>query len=70
MGVSTYFGLLAEFGTSEIPLDRVAGKFFGVHDDREQMRRAAMDKHPVPEYSGAVRRSAQSTPIPEFYGSE
>jgi hypothetical protein len=57
VSISTYFALLAEFGTSEIPLDKVAGKFFGVHDDREQKRRAAMNKHPIPVYRGAGQRS-------------
>ena len=27
---STYFGLLAEFGEANIPLDRVAPKYFGL----------------------------------------
>jgi hypothetical protein len=27
---STYFGILAEFGEANIPLDRVAPKYFGL----------------------------------------
>jgi len=37
---STYFGLLAEFGEANIPLTRVAPKYFGLSED-EAKRRAA-----------------------------
>lgn len=36
---STYFGLLAEFGEANIPLDRVAPKYFGL-SAMEARRRA------------------------------
>jgi hypothetical protein len=55
--VSTYFALLSEYGTGEIPLREIAGKFFGVHDDREQKRRALLNKFPVPVYRGGGQRT-------------
>lgn len=35
---STYFGLLAEFGEANIPLDRVAPKYFGLSVDEARRR--------------------------------
>ncbi len=39
---STYFGLLAEFGEANIPLDKVAPKYFGL--SYEEARRRAPAK--------------------------
>jgi len=39
---STYFGLLAEFGEANIPLERVAPKYFGL--SYEEARRRAPAK--------------------------
>jgi len=39
---STYFGLLAEFGEANIPLERVAPKYFGL--SFEEARRRARGK--------------------------
>lgn len=39
---STYFGLLAEFGEANIPLDKVASKYFGL--SYEEARRRAPAK--------------------------
>jgi pyocin activator protein PrtN len=39
---STYFGLLAEFGEANIPLERVAPKYFGL--SFEEARRRAPSK--------------------------
>ncbi len=39
---STYFGLLAEFGEANIPLERVAPKYFGL--SFEEARRRALAK--------------------------
>jgi hypothetical protein len=39
---STYFGLLAEFGEANIPLERVAPKYFGLSFD--EARRCAPSK--------------------------
>lgn len=35
---STYFGLLAEFGEANIPLDRVAPKYFGLSVEEAKRR--------------------------------
>jgi Pyocin activator protein PrtN len=39
---STYFGLLAEFGEANVPLDKVAPKYFGL--SHEEARRRAPAK--------------------------
>jgi hypothetical protein len=39
---STYFGVLAEFGEANIPLDKVAPKYFGL--SYEEARRRAPSK--------------------------
>lgn len=39
---NTYFGLLAEFGEANIPLDKVAPKYFGL--SYEEARRRAPSK--------------------------
>ena len=38
---STYFGLLAEFGEANIPLTRVAPKYFGLSADEAKRRAPA-----------------------------
>ena len=54
---STYFGLLAEFGEANIPLERVAPKYFGL--SREEARRRAPAKMlPCP----AFRLGGQKSP--------
>lgn len=48
--MNTYFGLLAEFnGRSEIPLDEVAPRFFGL-SPRTAAFRAGAQALPVPAY--------------------
>lgn len=46
---STYFGLLAEFETAEIPLEKVCEKYFGLGIDKAK-RAALMRQLPVPAY--------------------
>jgi hypothetical protein len=46
---STYFGLLAEFGEANIPLERVAPKYFGLSFD-EARRRASAKMLPCPVF--------------------
>ena len=43
---STYFGLLAEFGEANIPLEKVALKYFGL-GPAEAKRRASAHRLPV-----------------------
>lgn len=38
---STYFGLLAEFGEANIPLDKVAPKYFGLSFEEARRRAPA-----------------------------
>jgi hypothetical protein len=54
---STYFGLLAEFGEANIPLARVAPKYFGLSFE-EARRRAAAKMLPCP----AFRLGGQKSP--------
>jgi hypothetical protein len=46
---STYFGLLAEFGEANIPLERVAPKYFGLSYP-EARRRAPAKTLPCPTF--------------------
>ena len=46
---STYFGLLAEFGEANIPLERVAPKYFGLSYE-EARRRAPAKMLPWPAF--------------------
>lgn len=46
---STYFGLLAEFGEANIPLVKVAPKYFGLGPD-EAKRRAPSKALPCPVF--------------------
>ncbi|MDH3273693.1 MAG: pyocin activator PrtN family protein [Gammaproteobacteria bacterium] len=52
----TYFGLLAEFGESEIPLDRVCEKYFGLSVPKAK-RRACLQQLPVPAYRAGSQKS-------------
>ena len=54
---STYFGLLAEFGEANIPLERVAPKYFGLCSE-EARRRAPAKMLPCP----AFRLGGQKSP--------
>ncbi|MGH8250519.1 MAG: pyocin activator PrtN family protein [Steroidobacteraceae bacterium] len=54
---STYFGLLAEFGEANIPLDRVAPKYFGLSCG-EARRRAPAKQLPC----RAFRLGGQKSP--------
>lgn len=54
---STYFGLLAEFGEANIPLAKVAPKYFGLSYD-EARRRACAKLLPC----RAFRLGGQKTP--------
>lgn len=56
MSTSTYFALLAEFGTAEIPLELMCEKFFGMND-REAKRRASRQGLPVPAHRAGGQKS-------------
>ena len=52
---STYFGLLAEFGEANIPLEKVAPKYFGLSYAEARRRAPAKMLPAVP--SGSAARS-------------
>lgn len=52
----TYFGLLAEFGESEIPLQRVCEKYFGLSVSKAK-RRACLQQLPIPAYRTGSQKS-------------
>lgn len=52
----TYFGLLAEFGEAEIPLDRVCEKYFGLSTPKAK-RRACLQQLPIPAYRAGSQKS-------------
>ena len=53
---STYFGLLAEFGEANIPLEKVALKYFGL-GPAEAKRRASAHRLPVRVFRLAGQKS-------------
>lgn len=53
---STYFGLLAEFGTANLPLDKVALAYFG-YDPKFAARCAVRKSLPVPAFRLAGQKS-------------
>lgn len=53
---STFFALMIEFGTTEIPLSACCKKYFG-YDEAEAKRRAATQKLPVPVFRGGSQKS-------------
>jgi len=55
---STYFGLLAEFNTAEIPLKLVCDKYLGL-SSKMAHERAAMNKLPLPTYRGGSQKSTR-----------
>ena len=54
--LSTYYGLLAEFGCAEIPLAQVAPKYFGLAPAKAKQK-AALNLLPVPAYRAGSQKS-------------
>lgn len=54
--ISTFFGLMAEFGESEIPLEKVAQKYFGIGPAKAKQL-ASMQQFPVPTYRAGSQKS-------------
>ena len=54
--ISTFFALMAEFGTAEIPLEDISEKFFGLQPDMAK-KRAARRQLPVTAYRGGTQKS-------------
>ncbi|MEM5529576.1 pyocin activator PrtN family protein [Gammaproteobacteria bacterium AS21] len=53
---STFFGLLAEFETAEIPLKLVCEKYLGL-SSKMAHERASLNKLPIPTYRGGSQKS-------------
>ena len=53
---STFFALLAEFGTAEIPLESMCEKFFGM-SPQEAKRQASRQRLPVPAHRAGGQKS-------------
>lgn len=56
LNVSTFYSLLAEFGSTDIELARVCGKYFGLTES-EAKKRACMNRLPVPAYHAGSQKS-------------
>lgn len=56
MNNPTFFGLLAEFGAAEIPLEKVAPKYFGLTPAQAKAR-ANLQQLPVPVYRAGSQKS-------------
>lgn len=54
--ISTFFALMAEFGTAEIPLEDICEKFFGLKADMAK-KRAARQQLPIAAYRGGTQKS-------------
>lgn len=55
-GVSTYFALMAEYQTAEVPLEIVCDKYFSLSPDKAK-RRAAVQQLPVPAHRFGSQKS-------------
>ena len=56
MTTSTFFALLAEFGTAEIELERVCQKYFSLNPDQAK-KLAARHRLPVPAHRCGGQKS-------------
>jgi len=65
MTPSTYFGLLAEFGTVHIPVTEIGAKYFG-HSQEIAKRTAAANKYPFPTFRTGNQQSTLMVDIAEF----
>ena len=54
--MNTVFFLLAEYSTGDIPLSKVAQKYFG-HEEKQMQSWARLNKYPFPIYRGGSQRS-------------
>ncbi len=53
--MNTFFALLAEYGTAQIPLERCVS-LFGI-DTKEAAKRAALQRLPVPVFRAGTQKS-------------
>ncbi len=57
MKTSTFFSLMAEFQTSQIELDKICVKYFGL-TVREAKKRASLNRLPVPAFRCSGQKSS------------
>ena len=56
MTPSTYFALMAEFGTGHIPITEIGRKYFG-YDERKAKSEAAQGTYPFPVFRVGSNKS-------------
>jgi len=56
MTPSTYFGLLAEFGTAHVPVVEIGAKYFGL-SEKEAKRKASSNDFPFPVFRIGTEKS-------------
>lgn len=56
MTPSTYFGLLAEFGTAHVPIVELGKKYFNLSEEMAK-RDAAANKYPFPVFKVGTNKS-------------
>jgi len=55
--ISTFFALMAEFQTSQVELERVCVKYFGLTVS-EAKKRASLNRLPVPAFRCSTQKSS------------
>lgn len=65
MKTSTYFTLMAEFGTGHIPVVEIGKKYFG-YDERKAKTEAAKNGYPFPVFRVGTQKSTWMVDIADF----
>lgn len=65
MTPSTYFGLLAEFGTAHVPVVEIGAKYFGL-SEKEAKRKASGNDFPFPIFKAGNNKSVWMADIGIF----
>jgi len=65
MTPSTYFGLLAEFGTAHVPVVEIGAKYFGL-SEKEAKRKASSNDFPFPVFRAGGNKTCWMTDIVIF----
>lgn len=62
---STYFALMAEFGTGHIPITEIGKKYFG-YDEAKAKKEAAAGSYPFPVFRVGSNKSVWMVDIAEM----
>jgi hypothetical protein len=65
MNPSTYFSLMAEFGTGHIPATEIGAKYFG-YDEVTAKRKAAKNDFPFPVFRVGSNKTTWMVDIADF----